>query len=202
MQSARQWWKVLIFLFLIKLQKQENAWLIIDESHTLGVYGKLGTGVSQELNLSLKQKTIFVSSLNKALGIPGGMIWGNKLVTDTLRKSPWFAGASPPAPAYVYTLKRMLETNVFSQALSVLTDNISYLNKKLPNSDLFLSVPEYPVLCSENAALFDHLLKYGIMASCFSYPLPTDVPVTRLAISAVHQKEDLDRLAEVCGIRI
>ncbi|MEO6283232.1 MAG: aminotransferase class I/II-fold pyridoxal phosphate-dependent enzyme [Dyadobacter sp.] len=179
-----------------------NVWLIVDESHSLGVSGPNGDGAGDKLHATLREKTIFLSSLNKALGIPGGAIWGSEHITALLRKSPWFAGASPPTPAYAYTLKKLLETNVYGSAFSKLSANIAYLNSQIPNSDLFVSLPGYPVMCSKSTALFDHLLKNGIMASCFSYPLPTDAPITRLAISSIHQKEDLNRLAEVCNRNI
>jgi 8-amino-7-oxononanoate synthase len=181
------------------LRDFENVWLIVDESHSLGVSGPNGNGAGGKLNATLRKKTIFLSSLNKALGIPGGAIWGSEHITALLRKSPWFAGASPPAPAYVYTLKKLLETNAYDFAFSKLSENIEYLNKQIQSSGLFVSLPGYPVMCSKNTDLFDHLLKNGIMASCFSYPLPTDAPITRLAISSLHQKEDLNRLAEVCN---
>lgn len=188
------------FSIFNQLNNPDNVWLIIDESHSVGVSGINGRGIGYVLNTPLKSKAIFLSSLNKALGIPGGVIWGSEDITALLRTSPWFAGASPPAPAYAYTLKRLLETNVFVSSLSKLTTNIDYLNSKIVGSDLFVFLPGYPVMCSKNTALFDHLLKNGIMASCFSYPLPTDAPITRLAISSIHQKEDLDQLAEVCTL--
>ena len=80
----------------------------------------------------------------------------------------------------------------------MLMENIGYFNAKMESSPLFECIEDYPVFCSSNAALFDHLLANGIMASCFPYPSPADAPVTRIAISSLHQKEDLDRLAEVC----
>ncbi|SDG01592.1 7-keto-8-aminopelargonate synthetase [Dyadobacter soli] len=190
--------KAFDFTLLNGVQKPANLWLIIDESHSLGVTGSSGNGVAEQIDPKLLTKTIFVSSLNKALGIPAGAIWGSKTVVETVRKSPWFAGASPPAPAYAYALKMLLEQNKYAAARVVLMDNIAYFNAKMEGNALFETVSDYPVFCSTNAALFDHLLQNGIMASCFPYPSPADAPVTRIAISSLHQKEDLDRLAEVC----
>jgi 8-amino-7-oxononanoate synthase len=175
-----------------------NTWLVIDESHSLGALGGKGNGLAGKFPTSLKQQTIFVSSLNKALGIPAGAVWGSKHVTDSLRKSPWYAGASPPAPAYAYALSRLLEKKVYEQTHAVLIQNIRHFSNRITALDLFDSVPDYPVFCSKNPAFFGYLLDYGIMASRFAYPSPSDAPVTRIAITALHQKEDLDRLAEVC----
>lgn len=190
--------KAFDFTLFNALQNPANAWLVIDESHSLGVMGKYGNGVAEQIGPKLLQHTIFVSSLNKALGIPAGAIWGTKNVVETVRRSPWFAGASPPAPAYAYALKMFLEQNKYAAARALLAGNIGYFNAKMAGNALFETIADYPVLCSTNASLFDHLLKNGIMASCFPYPSPADAPVTRIAISSLHQKEDLDRLAEVC----
>lgn len=180
------------------IRNPANAWLVIDQSHSLGVMGAAGKGVAEQIDPNLLTQTIFVSSLNKALGIPAGAIWGSKKVVETVRKSPWFAGASPPAPAYAYALKMLLEQNKYVEARALLTENVDYFNAKMTGNALFKTAQDYPVFCSANAALFDHLLQNDIMASCFPYPSPADAPVTRIAISSSHQKEDLDRLAEVC----
>lgn len=175
------------------------AWLIIDESHSLGVLGTNGRGIYSTIGKRLLPQTLVVSSLNKALGIPAGAISGPQRMIEKIRQSPWFAGASPPAPAYVYALKRLLEDNKYVAARALLMENIHYFDQRIAGSTLFESVTDYPVFCSTNAALFDHLLRNGVMASCFPYPSPADAPVTRIAIASLHQKEDLDRLAEVCN---
>lgn len=178
----------------------KNTWLIVDESHAIGIAGQDGCGVWKSLDSIKGINKIVVSSLNKALGIPSGVILGDKILTDQLRRSPWFAGASPPAPAYMHVLKMILNTSLYARQNSTLMQNIAYFQQQFSTGNFFDSVNAYPVFCSKNPALFDFLLQNKIMASCFSYPLPTDAPITRLVISALHQKEDLDKLAEVCRL--
>ncbi len=186
------------FSMFDRLDTPSKVWLLIDESHSLGVLGRDGRGVSAQLGERFLAQTIFVSSLNKALGIPAGAIWGPERVISAIKRSPWYAGASPPAPAYAYALKTLLEENTYAKELALLLDNVSQFTERIGDVNLFQSVADYPVFCSSNAALFDHLLQNGIMTSCFPYPSPSDAPVTRIAISSLHQKEDLDWLAEVC----
>ncbi|WP_342084480.1 aminotransferase class I/II-fold pyridoxal phosphate-dependent enzyme [Dyadobacter sp. OTU695] len=190
--------KAFDFEIFSAIHNPANAWLLIDESHSLGVLGAAGRGAAGLIDPKLLKQTTFVSSLNKAMGIPAGAIWGSKNVIEMMRKSPWYAGASPPAPAYMYALKMLWEKNKYEYARGLLMDNISYFRQSMAGNALFESIPGYPVFCSTNAALFDHLLRNGIMASCFPYPSLADAPVTRIAITSLHQKEDLDRLAEVC----
>ena len=190
--------KVFDFTLFNAIQNSANVWLITDESHTLGVVGTNGNGVTEQIHPKFLKQTVFVSSLNKALGIPAGAVWGSKSVVETVRRSPWFAGASPPAPAYAYALKMLLEKSKYAETRALLMENIGYFNAKMAGTALFEYIKGYPVFCSSNAALFGHLLENSIMASCFSYPSPADAPVTRIVITSLHQKEDLDRLAEVC----
>lgn len=179
-------------------EHRSNIWIIVDESHTLGAWGN-GSGIYKSIKDIGKANIIMVSSLNKALGIPGGLIACDNAAYDSFRYSPWFAGASPPAPAYIYALKKLLETKHYEHVGAILAANIAYFQNQLKSPSLFQSALSYPVFCNQNPELFGNLLSNGIMASCFSYPSPTDPPITRLAISALHQKEDLSRLAEVCN---
>jgi 8-amino-7-oxononanoate synthase len=175
-----------------------EIYLVVDDSHGFGVLGTNGTGIFRELSAIQQVKLLVSSSLNKALGIPGGAILGDHPIIEKIRKSPFFAGASPIAPSYIYAFKRLLETDAYVVAYHKLMENVEYFTLQLNKTNRFVSVQGYPVFCSMDSKLFDFLEEKGIFASCFSYPQPTDPPVTRLVISAAHQKEDLDRLAEVC----
>jgi 8-amino-7-oxononanoate synthase len=175
-----------------------EIYLIVDDSHGLGVLHHNGRGVFSELSSIQQVKPIVSSSLNKALGIPAGVLMGSHRIIEIIRKSPFFAGASPAAPAYIYALNRLLEANAYAGAHQQLHSNISHVHDKLVKTNLFVQIANYPVFCSRDGRLFDYLEDNGILASCFSYPQPTDPAITRIVINALHQKEDLDRLAEVC----
>jgi 8-amino-7-oxononanoate synthase len=186
------------FSILKKLPFYRQIFLVADDSHGFGVLGKNGSGVYQALSSIQQVKLVVVSSLNKALGIPGGVILADENIVATVRKSPFFAGASPTVPAYMYALKKLLDTDAYPKAHEQLLKNIVEVAGSLAKTNLFVHKEDYPVFCSMDGSLFSFLEENGILASCFSYPQPTDLPVTRLVIGAIHQKEDLDRLAEVC----
>jgi len=175
-----------------------HIFLIVDDSHGFGVLGQNGSGIYRALSSIQQVKLIVSSSLNKALGVPAGVILGDEHVISSIRKSPFFAGASPTTPAYMYALKKLLDTNVYAVQHQKLQENVRHIAMHLAATNLFVYKNDYPVFCSFDSKLFDFLEANGILASCFSYPQPTDPAVTRLVISAIHQKEDLDRLAEVC----
>lgn len=180
------------------LPLNKNIWLIVDDSHGIGATGNKGNGIYQKIAGIEHVKKIVVASLNKAIGIPAGMILADENVIELLRNSPWFTGASPCAPAYMYALNMFLATDAYSKAFHQLQSNVRHFKNSISETGFFTGIIDYPVFCSDNTFLFPFLLDNGIMVSCFSYPSSTDLPVTRLAISAIHQKEDLDQLAEVC----
>ncbi|WP_026629577.1 aminotransferase class I/II-fold pyridoxal phosphate-dependent enzyme [Dyadobacter alkalitolerans] len=187
------------FSVFSSLPLRDNVWIVVDESHTLGVCGESANGLYKSIVAFGKASVIMVSSLNKALGIPAGVIACDARTAETIRSSAWFSGASPTAPAYAYALKRLLEIEHYKTQSDLLITNVEHFSNRLQSPHLFQSIPGYPVFCCEGSALFETLLAKGIMASCFSYPSVNDAPVTRIAVTTLHQKEDLDRLAEVCN---
>lgn len=181
-----------------ELSVHKEVWLVVDDSHGIGVLGEWGMGTSQKISNMRGLNTIVVASLNKGMGIPAGAIFADPIILNQIRQSPWFSGASPSAPAYSYALKKFLDAGSYKKPFTALQTNIQYFFDQISGINLFSQVENYPVFCSRNTSLFQYLLGNGIMASCFSYPQPTDPPVTRIVVSAIHQKKDLDRLAEVC----
>lgn len=62
---------------LVAFAEKKGFFLIVDEAHTNGIYGKLGEGRVSELNL---EKKVFARNLTfgKAVGVQGGAIIGPK----------------------------------------------------------------------------------------------------------------------------
>lgn len=179
------------------LPENRQIWLVVDDSHGLGVLGKNGQGVFSQLPQKNNIRSLVTSSLNKALGVPGGVIFGDDDIIQGLRQTPWFAGSSPSAPAYFYALQKNLSCEVYQKARQTLLSNLDYFTEKYPVSRTFDAVPHYPAFCTRQTDLYPSLYHHKILTSRFSYPLPTDEPVMRVIITALHQKQDLDRLAEV-----
>ena len=179
------------------LPNNRQIWLVVDDSHGLGVLGTNGQGVFSQLPQKNNIRSLVTSSLNKALGVPGGVIFGDDDIMQGLRQTPWFAGSSPSAPAYFYALQKNLSSGIYHKAHRTLLSSLDYFIKRYPLSRIFDSLPGYPAFCSRRTDLYPFLCQHKILTSRFSYPLPTDEPVMRLVITALHQKQDLDRLAEV-----
>lgn len=180
-----------------QLPKDRPIWLVVDDSHGLGVLGVEGRGVFSQLPTHIR--FLVTASLNKALGVPGGVILGDTKTLGHIRLSPWFAGSSPSAPAYFYALRENLAHGIYPKAHRQLMENLAYFLPKLSPGLHFAQAPGYPAFCSRRSDLYDYLYENKILTSCFSYPKTTDPAVTRLVVTALHQEQDLERLADVLG---
>ncbi|KAG2773194.1 hypothetical protein PC129_g15798 [Phytophthora cactorum] len=69
------------------LCERMDAFLIVDEAHSTGVYGPQGSGVVRELNLEKKYKNAFVCRIHtfgKAMGCHGAVVCGSQVLIDYL----------------------------------------------------------------------------------------------------------------------
>jgi 8-amino-7-oxononanoate synthase len=81
------------------LKEKYGAWLMVDEAHATGLYGKIGRGLAEELGVS-DQIEIQMGTLGKALGASGGYICGSRSLIDFLvNRARSFIFSTAPVPA-------------------------------------------------------------------------------------------------------
>lgn len=73
---------------------QSKAWLMLDDAHGFGVFGKNGAGFAEQQNLTQQQLPILMATFGKALGTCGAFVAGSKQLTETLIQH---------ARSYIYT---------------------------------------------------------------------------------------------------
>lgn len=175
----------LSFDWIKHLPKNREILVVIDASHSLGI------GIPPAIYQS-QTEVIITSSLNKAMGMPGGIMLGSKERIEYIRSMTMFSGASPMMPALLFAYTK--GQSLFWQQQKQLKENISYFNQKLPLNHPFDYFDNYPCYCTREADLHEYLKQQGIMTAHFSYPKATDPAVTRLVITALHTAEDLHYL--------
>ena len=176
------------FQWINELPEGKNITIVVDASHSFGI---------QTLKHLITQSSYFpiivTASLNKAMGMTGGVIFSDVETLSSIRQSPMFAGASPMMPALLETFINSLD--YFTEQQHKLSKNIGYFNSMIPQNSFLDSIENYPAYCTHQSGVHEYLKENGIMTACFPYPKPTDLPVTRLVVSALHLKEDLDKVA-------
>ena len=97
---------------LVELSEKHNCYLVLDEAHTLGVFGEKGEGLSQNLNL---HNRIFarIMTFGKGLGCHGAVVLGSNELKEYLvnfaRSFIYTTGLSPHSVATILVAYQHLE---------------------------------------------------------------------------------------------
>jgi glycine C-acetyltransferase len=187
---------------IYELANKYNAMIMVDESHSAGVVGKTGRGVTELYNLKGKME-IITGTLGKAFGgAIGGFTTGKKEIIEMLRQRsrPYlFSNSIPPmvAAAGIKMVDMMSETNELQDQLH---ENTAYYSQKMmeagfdckPTQSAIVAVMLYDAKLSQEMAA--RLLNEGIYVIGFYYPVvPKDKARIRVQISAAHTRENLDK---------
>ena len=62
---------------LLELKRKYNAWLMVDEAHSLGVVGATGKGVCEHFNVNPREVDLIMGTLSKSFASCGGFIGGS-----------------------------------------------------------------------------------------------------------------------------
>ena len=190
---------------IIELAEKYNALIMVDESHSAGVVGKTGRGVTEEFNCR-GQVDIITGTLGKAFGgAIGGFTTGRKEIIDMLRQRsrPYlFSNSIPPsvAGAGIAMVDMMSSTTDLQDKLHF---NVKYFGEKIqqagfdikPTQSAIVAVMLYDAKLSQEFAA--RLLEEGIYVIGFYFPVvPKDKARIRVQLSAAHEVEHLDKCVE------
>lgn len=187
---------------IVSLADRYKAMVMVDESHSAGVVGKTGRGVTELYDLRGKVE-IITGTLGKAFGgAIGGFTTGKKEIIDLLRQRsrPYlFSNSLPPfvAAAGIKMVEMMTDTNELQDKLH---RNSEYFIGKMtslgfdikPTRSAICAVMLYDAKLSQDFAA--RLLAEGIYVIGFYYPVvPKGAARIRVQLSAAHDTEHLDK---------
>lgn len=187
---------------IIELAEKYDAIVAVDESHSAGVVGRTGRGVS-ELFDCFGKIDIITGTLGKAFGgAIGGFTTGHKEVIDMLRQRsrPYlFSNSIPPlvACAGVRAFELLDKENTLQDRLH---ENVDYFVAKMkeakfdikPTESAICAVMLYDAKLSQEFA--SELLDEGVYVTGFYFPVvPRDEARIRVQLSAGHKREHLDK---------
>jgi glycine C-acetyltransferase len=184
------------------LAEKYDALVMVDESHSAGVVGATGHGVS-ELYKTYGRVDIYTGTLGKAFGgAMGGFTTGRKEIIDLLRqRSRPYLFSNSVAPAIIgaalETFKMLKESNALHDKL---VGNVNYFRDKMmaagfdikPTQSAICAVMLYDAKLSQVFAA--KMQEEGIYVTGFYYPVvPKGEARIRVQLSAGHEREHLDR---------
>ena len=187
---------------IYELAQKYDALVMVDESHSAGVVGKTGHGVTERYDLRGKIE-IITGTLGKAFGgSVGGFTTGKKEIIDLLRQRsrPYlFSNSIPPliAAAGLKTFEILTRSNELQDRLHA---NTEYFITKMkaagfdikPTESAICAVMLYDARLSQEFAAA--LQEEGIYVTGFYYPVvPQGQARIRVQLSAAHTTEQLDR---------
>ncbi len=184
------------------LAEKYDALVMVDESHSAGVVGATGHGVSEFFN-TYDRVDIYTGTLGKSFGgAMGGFTTGKKEIIDILRqRSRPYLFSNSLAPSLVgagIEMFRMLkESNTIHDKL---VENVNYFRDKMiaagfdikPTQSAICAVMLYDAKLSQDFAAL--LQDEGIYVTGFYYPVvPKGQARIRVQVSAGHEREHLDK---------
>lgn len=116
---------------LAQLSEKYNCYLVIDEAHSLGIFGENGQGLVQYLQL---QDKVFarIMTFGKGLGCHGAAILGSQELKEYLvnfaRSFIYTTGLSPHSVATILVAYQHLESE--KQTIEKLRENIIHFNQE------------------------------------------------------------------------
>ena len=184
------------------LAEKYDALVMVDESHSAGVVGATGHGVS-EFFQTYGRVDIYTGTLGKAFGgALGGFTTGRKEIIELLRqRSRPYLFSNSLAPciigASLEVFKMLKESNELHDRL---VENVNYFRDRMMAAGFDIK-PTQSAICA--VMLYDAKLSQvyaarmqdeGIYVTGFYYPVvPKDQARIRVQISAGHRREHLDK---------
>lgn len=184
------------------LAEKYDALVMVDESHSAGVVGATGHGVSEFFN-TYGRVDIYTGTLGKSFGgAMGGFTTGRKEIIDILRqRSRPYLFSNSLAPSLVGAGIEMF--NMLKEDSSIhdkLVENVNYFRDKMiaagfdikPTQSAICAVMLYDAKLSQIFAA--KLQEEGIYVTGFYYPVvPKGQARIRVQVSAGHEREHLDK---------
>lgn len=200
---------------LVALKEKYDAFLMIDEAHSIGTIGHAGRGVASHYGIDPRRIDIHMGTLSKAFNSCGGYIAGSQRFVDFLRYNlPGFVfsvGLTPSNTAAALESIRLCAENPqwIDELRAVSTRFLDEIVALGLNTGLSGGTPVVPLITGNSAEtlrLSQQLFERGINVSPILYPaVNEDEARLRFFLSRLHTEENFvatfDALRELTQAR-
>jgi 7-keto-8-aminopelargonate synthetase-like enzyme len=185
----------------IQVKQRHQAFLMIDEAHSIGTIGKGGCGIGEYFGINPSDVDIWMGTLSKSFASCGGYVAGNKSLIEYLKyTAPGFVysvGMSPPNAAAALAAIKLLKSE--PERVMRLQQRAKLLLKLLNESGIDTGnsqdSPVIPVILGNSLQclqLSQLLFHRGINVQPIIYPaVPENSSRLRFFISSTHTEEEI-----------
>jgi 8-amino-7-oxononanoate synthase len=193
---------------LLALAERHDALLLLDDAHGFGVRGPQGRGSLAAAALTgakASRRVLYMATLGKAAGVAGAFVAGDATLVEWLlqkTRSYIFATAAPALLAEALRASlRIIERDDdrrehLARLIARLRAGLADCRWRLADSP----TPIQPLIVGANddaLALMEALAERGLWVPAIRPPtVPQGTARLRIALSAAHADEDVDRLIE------
>ncbi len=191
----------------VELCKEYDAWLMIDEAHSIGVLGKTGHGIEEHFDLN-DVIDIKMGTLSKTIPSVGGYVAAKKEIITYLRhasRAYIFSAALPPAQAAAANeaFKVILDEPWRIEKLNVNTKQYIDGLKGMGFDTMLTETAIVPVLCGSDERAFA-LTRAAQHHDVFVLPVvspavPDGLARLRATITAAHEPDEIAYAMDVIG---
>jgi glycine C-acetyltransferase len=191
---------IIDFPKIVEVSQKFNAWLMIDEAHSVGVLGKTGRGIEEHFDL-WDSIDIKMGTLSKTIPSVGGYVAGRKDLISYLRhtsRAYIFSAALPPgqAAAANEAFKVILDEPWRIEKLNKNTKQFIGGLKSRGFDTLLTETAIVPVLCGEDEAAYamtrDVQRKDVFVLPVVSPAVPTGLARLRATVLAAHEPDEIE----------
>ncbi|MDQ7091183.1 MAG: 8-amino-7-oxononanoate synthase [Methylococcales bacterium] len=188
---------------LASLAKKNEAALMVDDAHGLGVLGQTGGGLVEQCELTQTDVPILMGTFGKAFGTSGAFVAGSEALIETLiqKSRPYIYTTALPAAIAAATstsLNLLINDSWRREKLQALImqfkQGANQLGLRLMNSNSAIQ----PILVGDAqkaVAISQHLLDLGILVTAIRPPTVAKGQARlRVTFSANHQKKNVTSL--------
>ena len=189
---------------LLRIAKEADCLLMIDEAHATGVLGKTGRGLAEHYGCAHADVT--VGTLSKAVASEGGFVAGPKQLTEFLKnKSRSFIFTTAMAPAVAAAACNNLRfIDAHPERVQNLRDNVKFFCEALLREGVNVGQSPsaiVPIVIGDEAKAMQisaKLQEHGILIPAIRYPTVAKGQARlRASLMATHTHEQLQTAASI-----
>src|SRR5580658_4516170 len=182
---------------LARLKEKFGAWLMVDEAHATGLYGKNRRGLAEECVVDNKIE-IQMGTLSKAFGSAGGYVVGSRVLIDCLinrARTFLFSTAPVPAAAAAATAGvRLVESKAGEERRKQLWTNVADVSHHVDSQGGAI----IPMMIGEEGKAMQittALMNQGVFIPAVRFPtVARGQARLRLTMTAAHSRADVEHL--------